>query len=554
MKQGILVSIMIGGVLVPAFSQTPSPVRKQFGPVTAAKMTSIPNFVLPAMYKDRTAHPLPATADITKQKWMPPVGTWGINGWACANASAVSYAYTYEEQMAQNLATSGGTPKYTFEYTYHFLNSANESEGGDGWMFVEAFDILKATGGMATTDFGGMSWGNGFGGWTSGYAKYYNAMKVRASEYYKIDASLAGSDELIKQYLYDHADGSSAGGMLVFQMNSDDIDKHMTTVSGRRVISSMGNAGGHALDIVGYDDTFNGGSYLLVNSWGEGGGNDYFWAKYSLFKTGAGLANAQGTPVMFVNVKKNYSPMFALKVSITHNQRNNIAIMTGVAPSAAATTATKNMDYAGAFNFGGGPFPMMGIGQSSTIEIGLDVTDFVPLLTGSDARFFLHVISKGGAGTINSVTLMDYTSGTAKEIASTETNKTIAANATTTISIPWTGKVSTLVGGNGLSRTQGASDCFAQPGLAHRGGNPVRITMTGTGASQARLTVRDIDGRPIFSSASALNPASGSAAMSWEMKDSQGASVAPGIYFASIQLLQGSKVVKSGSAKISLID
>ena len=35
--------------------------------------------------------------------------------------------------------------------------------------------------------------------------------------------------------------------MLVFQMNSDDIDKHMTNVGGRRVIASMGNAGGLAL-------------------------------------------------------------------------------------------------------------------------------------------------------------------------------------------------------------------------------------------------------------------------------------------------------------------
>lgn len=551
MKHGILVSILICGAVTSVLPQTPSPVRKQFGPVTAAKMNSIPNFVLPAVYKDRTAHPLPAASDITKQKWMPPVGSWGINGWACANASAVSYAYTYEEQMAQDLATSGGTPKYTFEYTYHFLNSANESEGGDGWMFVEAFDILKVTGGMSTTDFGGMSWGNNFGGWTSGYAKYYNAMKVRASEYYKIDASLAGSDELIKQYLYDHADGSSAGGMLVFQMNSDDIDKHMTNVGGRRVISAMGGEGGHALDIVGYDDNFNGGSYLLVNSWGEGGGNDYFWAKYSLFKAGAGLANSQGTPVMFVNVKKNYTPQFALKVNITHNQRSNIAIMTGAAPTAAATAATKNMDYAGAFNFGGGPFPMMGIGQSSSIEIGLDVTDFASIVSGGEGRFFLHVISKGGVGQINSVSLMDYTSGTVKEIPATETNKTIAANGTTTISIPWTGKVSTLVRENALVR--GQADCFASPSVAHRGGNPVRITLGGAEAAAVRLTIRDINGKPVYGSAAILGR-SAPATLSWEMKDSRGARVAPGIYFASVQLLQGSKIVKSGSTRINVID
>ena len=31
-----------------------------------------------------------------------------------------------------------------------------------------------------------------------------------------------------------------------------------------------------------------------------------------------------------------------------------------------------------------------------TLEFGLDVTDFTKAMTGKDARFFLHVISKGG--------------------------------------------------------------------------------------------------------------------------------------------------------------
>jgi hypothetical protein len=557
MKPSIRISIPVGilicGAVIPALAQTPTPIRKQFGPVTAAKLNSIPDFVLPDKYKDRTAHPLPAAADITKQKWMPPVGSWGINGWACANASAVSYAYTYEEQMAQGLATSGGSPLYTFEYTYHFLNSANESEGGDGWMFMEAFDIMKATGGMSTTDFGGMSWGNNFGGWTSGYNKYYNAMKVRASEYYKIDASKAGSDELIKQYLFDHADGSAAGGMLVFQMNSDDIDKHMSNVGGRRVITQMGSAGGHALDIVGYDDNFNGGSYLLVNSWGEGGGNDYFWAKYSLFKANGGLSAPQGTPTMFVNVRKNYTPKFAFKVSITHNQRNQIAIMTGAAPSAAATTATKNMDYAGAFNYGGGAFPMMGVNQSSTIEIGFDLTDFAPLLTGEDARFFFHVISKGGgSGTINSVTLMDYTSGTPKEIAATVTNKAIVAGVNT-ISVPWTGKVTGLLR-DAAKATHGGFECFAEPGVAHRGGAPVRIHLAGPAASKAELIVRDAAGHTVYKGSSALDGEPGHAAVTWGMQDSRGAQAAPGIYYASVMLENGNKIVKSGTTKITLID
>ena len=43
--------------------------------------------------------------------------------------------------------------------------------------------------------------------------------------------------------------------------------------------------GGHAMTIVGYDDTFNGGSFRIVNSWGRDWGDDgYAWIRYSDFR------------------------------------------------------------------------------------------------------------------------------------------------------------------------------------------------------------------------------------------------------------------------------
>jgi hypothetical protein len=341
--------------------------------------------------------------------------------------------------MNRNIQSSGNTPLYTYEYTYHFLNSNNQAEGGDGWMFIEAFDILKETGGASSADFGGFEAGNGSGAWMSGYDKYYNAMQNRIDQYYRVDASVASADEVIKQYLYDHADGSAVGGLATFQINSESMPS--TTISGRRTFTNLGGGGGHALSIVGYDDDFQGGSYLTLNNWGDG----LYWCPYKLLRAGGSLADKTwGTPVMFARVKKDYKPQLTLKISLTHGTRNAICLMTGVAPTASATAPTKTKDYAGAFNFAGGAVPMMGKGASSTIEIGLDLTDFTPQITGKEAKFFFQVVSKGGSGTINSVTLMDYTSGTVKEIPATETNKAIASGATTTIGIPWTGSVTAL--------------------------------------------------------------------------------------------------------------
>lgn len=47
---------------------------------------------------------------------------------------------------------------------------------------------------------------------------------------------------------------------------------------------SLKSGFGHAVDIVAYDDTKNGGSFELMNSWGEEWGiNGYIWVKYSDF-------------------------------------------------------------------------------------------------------------------------------------------------------------------------------------------------------------------------------------------------------------------------------
>jgi hypothetical protein len=546
------IPLILSLVASPSMAQTK--IRSLFDPMPATKMASIPVLALPASYKDRAAHPLPRAVDNSKQKWLPPYG-WSIQGWSCANATATSYVYGYEVQFNKNMETPTGArePFYTYEYTYHFLNSNNQAEGGDGWMFVEAFDILKETGGATSTDFGGFEWGNGTGGWMSGYEKYYNAMKNRIEQYYRLDASDASADETIKQYLYDHADGSASGGILTFQINSESMPS--STVGGRRTFSSLGGGGGHALSIVGYDDDFQGGSYLTLNNWGDG----LYWCPYKLLRAGGTLADkTTGTPVMLCRVKKDYQPKLTLKISLTHDQRNKIAILTGIAPTANATAPTKTKDYAGAFNFAGGSVPMVGKGLSSTIEIGLDLTDFAPLISGKEARFFLQVVSKGGTGQINSVSLMDYTTGTVKEIVGTEPNKAIASGATTTISIPWSGLVS-AVQESAIKKSVQVSECMAEPRIAQRNGHPIQISLSGAQsnfANVAKLSIHDIQGRPVYqrSQARSTSLTSQSEKFTWEMRDSQGSVVVPGLYFATVELSQNGNQVQTGSTKIQIIE
>ncbi len=531
--------------------QAQTPVRQQFGTVTTAKFNSIPNFVLPDIYKDRTAHPLPASVnhetDAATKKYMPPLN-WCIDGWSCANASAISYCYDYAVQSLTNVSTSTSEPLYTYNYTYHFLNSGNQATGGDGWMFIEAFDIVKQTGCPTSVDMGGFG-SDGNGGdvdnlqlWCTGYDKYYTAMKIRADEYYKIDASVASADELIKQIIYDNADGSPAGGLLTFQMDSGDMPT--TTISGRRTLTHL-SGGGHALTIVGYDDSFQGGSYLVLSGWGDG---DY-WCPYKLLRSGAGLATSTyGTPVMFVKIKKNYSPKFAFKISLTHSQRNQVCLMTGVANTDTAKSPLKTKDYAGAFNYDGGAIPMLGKSSNGkggpTIDIGLDLTDFSPDVASGKGTFFLKVLSKGGTGQVNSLSLMDYSGTTVKEIPCSESNKAI--NGTITMSIPWNGSIVS----NSVPQQEQISFHSGNALQATLENGSILFSFPSENILNAKFSIKTLSGKIIYLKALANCFSSISGSESWKMIDNLGKKVCNGAFIASVDVHSKNGISKQYSTKI----
>jgi hypothetical protein len=534
--------------------------RQQFSGVSNAKLATIPNFVLPDIYKDRNTHPLPAMVDNSAKKYMPPYSTWCIQGWSCANATAM-YCFNYEINRVRDAASTGTMPQYPYLFTYEFLNSANVAEGGDGWMFVDAFDIFKETGCPSSADCGGFEWGYQFCGWMSGYAKYYNAMKNKVEEYYKIDASADASVELIKQYLYDHADGSAAGGILCFQANSENMTTTVVPAisaqAGKPMFSKLGGGGGHSMNIVGYDDNvgydYNGdgkltnpgtdisqwekGSWIICNNWGDG----IYYAPYRLFsgKASGGLATSQGTPLMFCKIKKDYSPLLTFKISITHNQRNGIQLITGIATSAAATAPAKTKNYSAAFNFCGGALPMCGKNQSSTIEIGLDLSDFVKDIIGKEARFFLQVTSKGGTGQVNGLSLIDYSGAAMKETQCLETNKAIPSGATTSMSIPWTGSIPSAVHpfAGPMARTCLLS---AFPNPVKRSSGQVLFSAQKNPGAVSALRITDVRGcavRTILFQGSGTD--FGNAEIPWNLKDGSGKTVSAGIYIVNAEFKDG---------------
>jgi hypothetical protein len=526
-------------------SQDPTP-RTQFQQLTTARLAQIPDFVLPAIYSDRTAHPLPAAVDNSTLKYFPPY-SWCIDGWSCANAVGSSYCYNYEVLNMQDSTNPSGNPKYTYNYTYHLLNSGNQSTGGDGWMFIDVFEQAKKTGILTSADFGGFTWGDQFGGWASGYDKYYQAMKVRAREYYKIDATIAANEVLVKQFLYDHGDQSAHGGLLAVQVN--DGTWATGTVSGKTVFTKIGGGGGHALTVCGYDDSFDGGSYKLCGNWGEG----FYWAPYSLFLNGAGwYPDNTSDPFqnnkyfMGVRIRSGYKPKLTFKVSLTHSQRNQISISTGVAASTTATAPTTTTNYYALVNYTGGSNPMCGAGQSSTIELGLDLTDLDTIIPGGQGTFFLQVVSKGGTGQVNSLALEDYTGSTTREIVCTQTNKAISG--TILMSIPWTGSITEAQ--------------FRQASVDHQGNGlvaeysstarTIQFSFPGANVRTALLQIRDMRGRTLMTKTCAGVASGATGTASWDMKNYLGQKVSPGSYVASVTMTNSDGTTRQLVTKVAV--
>jgi hypothetical protein len=217
-------------------------------------------------------------------------------------------------------------------------------------------------------------------------------------------------------------------------------------------------SGDHAQTAIGYNDSvrydFNKdgkftntgglanweiGALHVANGWSttSEAGTDY-WCPYRLLaltQDKGGLRN--GNRATIITAKKTYTPKMAFKVSLTHSHRKEIALSIGVAPSSDATQPSKVKKYLNQFTFAGGDNPMCGQNASSTIEIGLDVSDLIDSLSGtSAATFFLIVQSQGGnTGTVNSLSLMDYTSGSVQEIKSAQTNVKINGNSKTYVKV-----------------------------------------------------------------------------------------------------------------------
>ena len=406
---------------------------------------------------------LPPRVDNSLTKYFPEV--FSQYGWSCNQASSIGYLLTYELARARNVSAYEPENQYPPLYPWNFLNRASTSNGVS---YFDSWEIIKANGCPNIIDYPFLQDGTA---WMSGYDKYYRAMQNKVHHNYSLNVSTPEGLERLKRYLYDHNTGTKNGGLANFQIASGGI--RFRTLSeesynaGSPIITSFGAIVGHAMTIVGYDDSvkidFNGdgkytndldingdfivdmndwekGALLVVNSWGKGWGDKgKSYVAYNVLARYGFEGGFWNRSVHIIDLVNNYLPQLALKTSLVHPVRNTLKVMVGVSSDPNAEKPDKLIDFP-LFNFQGGGLPFGGEGAetSTPFELGLDISPLLSYIEPNmPAKFFLAVQEGGGYSTNSRVvnfSIIDYTNGE-QEIVSSQKNIPIVNYDTTFLSV-----------------------------------------------------------------------------------------------------------------------
>jgi hypothetical protein len=427
---------------------------------------SVPKLELPDEYKVRGGRDLPPVVNNANTPYLRPIFTQE-NYANCGQSSGIAYNFTYEINRARGVPSDNESTQYTPQFTWNFMN------GGNGWYgvsYFHSFEILKSVGNPSVEEYGGMFYGGGKR-WMSGYEAYRNTMNNRIAEVYSIDISTIEGINTLKYWLYDHLEGDTCGGIASFYTYSAWGSSTLpsgTPEGGKHVIVYWRVPAGHALTIVGYNDSIrfdfnndgrytndediNGdgvvdlkdweiGGFLFVNSYGEQWLDSGFcYAMYSTFGHKYGDGGIWNQTVNVLKVKPYYQPTLGLKLKLKHNSRNKLKVLAGISSDVNSNYPEHVIDFP-ILNYQGGNKLMKGLDtlpDPDELEVELDIT---PLLSFVDpdepARYFVQVVERDdrheGVGRILHYGVVDY--ATNNETVCSETPVDITDNSITTLSV-----------------------------------------------------------------------------------------------------------------------
>ncbi|HEY6899479.1 MAG TPA: C1 family peptidase [Puia sp.] len=222
---------------------------------------------------DSTKNPLPEAVSL--QKYAPAVGDQGHQG------SCVAWSSAYGARTIAEAARTGENPN-TLRYSPAFLYNQIGLEGCQGSYIQRAMEFMTRSGSVAYDQF---PYDDKDCSRQPDQQLLEQARQNKMRGYNRLtpgDRNNAIDLRAIKENLSQGAPvviGMMVGGTYMQDMFGK--DSWEPTAEDRQMLGF----GGHAQCVVGYDDRKNGGSFLIMNSWGPKWGNNGFaWVRYRDFK------------------------------------------------------------------------------------------------------------------------------------------------------------------------------------------------------------------------------------------------------------------------------
>jgi len=279
---------------------------------------------IPWMVQDEPASvapgPRPADAvlsvDLSDQ--MPPVGDQGQQG-SCTAWAIGYYQKTHYEWVEHHWNDSTTNHQFSPAFVYNQINGGADSGSG----FSDAFSLISAQGCATMSDCPYDD--DDYTTWPSESA-YARAIPYRGSTSHWFEMNDTTGVDMAKQRL---DSGYTTVISIEVYSNFDNIDDFNYTYCVADTYG--GDRGGHAVTIIGYDDsksTHDGtGAFKMINSWGKGWGQSgYWWMSYEA-ATNEKLSGQAG---YYLDDRIDYSPTMYGRVKITHPARDKIGIRLGV--------------------------------------------------------------------------------------------------------------------------------------------------------------------------------------------------------------------------------
>jgi hypothetical protein len=209
---------------------------------------------------------LPYAVDNSQLIFMPPVFNQGASN-ACVQVAEIWYTFAYEINRLRNdtagieIGDEYKENQYHPFFTYNFLNHGENEETS----YFSGFYLIKETGCPSYDIYDDPYSLNGNGKyryWMYGYNNYKSGFYNKIYDYENItwDNNI---DSLVKlkHWIADHNSGDTTGGLAIISVFADSMPHFIEQFNNGtpgypdHYLTRWGHTGGHALTIVGYNDS-----------------------------------------------------------------------------------------------------------------------------------------------------------------------------------------------------------------------------------------------------------------------------------------------------------